>query len=90
MKSNRYTALVEEIFHSRYRTGQRAVAFERDDIVRSATKLGIEVPKNLGDLIYAFRYRQKLPLSISETAPEGETWIIRSASTDSHWLRMRR
>ena len=49
MKSNRYTAIVEEIFHSRYRTGQRAVAFERDDLVRSASKLGIEVPKNLGD-----------------------------------------
>lgn len=84
MKSNRYTAIVEEIFHSRYRTGQRAVAFERDDIIRSATKLGIEVPKNLGDLIYAFRYRQKLPLSISETAPDGETWIIRSAGTSKY------
>ena len=84
MKSNRYTAIVEETFHSRFRTGQRAVALERDDIVRSATKLGIEVPKNLGDLIYAFRYQQKLPLSISDTAPEGETWIIRSAGTSKY------
>ena len=41
--SSRYTALVEEIFHGRYRTGQREVAFAREDIVESAIKLGIEV-----------------------------------------------
>ena len=55
VKSNRYAAIVEEIFHARYRTGQREVAFEREDLVRSASKLGIEVPKN-----HLARYRQRL------------------------------
>ena len=32
VKSNRYAAIVEEIFHARYRTGQREVAFEREDL----------------------------------------------------------
>ena len=36
-------------------------------------------PRTLGDLIYSFRYRTELPASILSTAPEGETWIIRSA-----------
>ena len=53
--------------------------FERNDIATFASKLSIELPKNLGDLIYSFRYRTELPTSILEVAPEGETWIIRPA-----------
>ena len=41
--------------------------------------MNVELPKNLGDIIYSFRYRTDLPASILSTAPEGETWIIRSA-----------
>ena len=37
------------------------------------------MPRNLGDLVYSFRYRTELPASILEAAPEGETWIIRPA-----------
>jgi hypothetical protein len=40
--------------------------------------LKVDLPKNLGDLIYSFRYRANLPASILNTAPEGESWIIRS------------
>ena len=39
----------------------------------------ISLPKNLGDLIYSFRYRTALPEGILAQAPKGETWIIRSA-----------
>ena len=82
--SNRYVAILEDIFQTRYRTGQREVAFEREDIVESAAKLGIDRPRNLGDLIYTFRYRRELPESILRTAPLGETWIIRSAGTSRY------
>ena len=41
--------------------------------------MGIDLPRNLGDLIYSFRYRTVLPASILEVAPRGETWIIRPA-----------
>ena len=41
--------------------------------------MGIDLPKNLGDVIYSFRYRTDLPSSILTQAPEGETWIIRPA-----------
>ncbi len=84
MTNNRYAGIVQEIFHARYRTGQREVAFEREDIVRSAARLGIDAPKNLGDLIYTFRYRRELPRSILDKAPQGETWIIRSAGTSKY------
>ena len=55
------------------------MGFEREDIVTFASKLGIDLPKNLGDVIYTFRYRADLPSSILAEAPEGETWIIRPA-----------
>jgi hypothetical protein len=47
--------------------------------VRVAEELGIALPKNLGDLIYSFRYRTNLPAAIQERTPTGEAWIIRPA-----------
>lgn len=37
----------------------------------------IELPKNLGDLIYTFRYRGALPAAVSAKAPKGKLWVIR-------------
>ena len=75
---NRYSAIIEAIFSAKHRLGLRELDFEREDIITFAGKLGIALPKNLGDLIYTFRYRTELPTSIRTTAPEGEAWIIRS------------
>ncbi len=48
---NRYATIIEAIFQAGYRSGQRSVAFEREDIVAFASELKIALPKNLGDLI---------------------------------------
>lgn len=79
VKPNRYSAMIEAIFHASYRSGAEEVAFERDDFIRHARGLKIELPRNLGDIIYSFRYRTALPQSILDTAPSDKTWIIRSA-----------
>lgn len=76
-RSNRYTKLVESIFESKYRQGDTDVFFEREDLVNTAAKLGLVLPKNLGDVIYSFRYRVELPDSIRRNAPEGLEWVIR-------------
>lgn len=68
---------MERIFFWYYTDGAREVAFEREDMVRAAQELGIDLPKNLGDIPYTFRYRGMLPQSIRAKAPEGEDWIIR-------------
>jgi hypothetical protein len=47
--------------------------------VKFANNLGIDLPKNIGDLIYSFRYRAALPESIQSAAGKGKVWIIRSA-----------
>ena len=76
---NRYSAIIEAIFHGRYGAGDNSVEFHRDQITAVALSLGVAPPRNLGDVIYTFRYRQPLPTSIRATAPEGKTWIIRAA-----------
>ena len=39
----------------------------------------MKLPKNLGDVLYSFRYRVPLPDSILRKAPQGFEWIIRAA-----------
>ena len=76
---NRYAAIIGDIFEQRYYPGQCQVEFDRDDIVLAASKLDIPLPKNLGDVVYTFRYRSPLPIEVLEAAPKGQTWIIRPA-----------
>jgi hypothetical protein len=73
---NRYSRLIEEIFLKYYQPGAMEVTFERKDIEAAATKLKIILPKNLGDVIYSFRYRTPLPESITSKAREGYEWVI--------------
>jgi hypothetical protein len=73
---NRYSRLIEEIFFKFYQPGVTEVPFERIDIETAAAKLEIVLPKNLGDVIYSFRYRTQLPESIISKAVAGYEWII--------------
>lgn len=73
---NVYTAIIEKIFSLKYKAGIREIDFQRDELAKIAEDLNLD-PKNLGDLIYSFRYRAALPDSIQGKAGEGETWIIR-------------
>ncbi|MGB2807913.1 MAG: hypothetical protein WBC22_09240 [Sedimentisphaerales bacterium] len=76
-KKNRYTQLIERIFEKHYSDGVLEVPFEREDLVKTAAELNIKLPKNLGDIVYSFRYRAQLPDSIQSHASEGMEWIIR-------------
>jgi hypothetical protein len=80
--NNRYTQIIEHIFLKYYTDGADEVAFERRDIIETAERLGIALPKNLGDVLYSFRYRARLPESITSkvsVGKEGYQWIIRPA-----------
>ncbi len=76
-KPNRYQQIVEHIFFSHYKEGDLEVDFSREEFVSVAAELGLKLPKNLGDITYAFRYRIPLPDSIMAKAPQGQIWIIR-------------
>ena len=76
---NRYGQIIERIFLARYQEGAREIIFEREDLAVVAEEMQIKLPKNLGDVIYSFRYRASLPEAIQGRAAEGEAWIIRPA-----------
>lgn len=61
MTPNRYTQILERIFFAHYHAGDDVVAFAREEIESAAAELGIILPKNLGDVIYSFRFRTELP-----------------------------
>lgn len=85
---NRYQRIAEHIFLARYRPGARQVAFGREDLAAAADQLGLARPKNLGDVVYALRYRTQLPESISATAPPGQEWTIRGAGQAAYTFRL--
>jgi hypothetical protein len=76
ISESRYNALVKKIFFDRYKKGATEIAFARKDLESSAVKLGIVLPKNLGDVIYSIRYRTTMPEEILATQPKGMQWII--------------
>lgn len=77
MSKNRYSQLIEKVFEKYYVKGASEVPFKREDLIETAKELVIRLPKNLGDVIYSFRYRAELPDSIQKCASEGLEWIIR-------------
>jgi hypothetical protein len=79
VKSSRYKALIERIFQDRFQKGRSRLEFDRDELVSVAKELDIEVPKNLGDVIYSLRYRTEMPDAVLRTQPRGMEWIIEGA-----------
>lgn len=75
---NRYTQLIEDIFKSRYKAGDNRVEFIREDIETTASRLSIKLPKNLGDLIYSYKFRSALPESIRITSDNDKEWVIKN------------
>lgn len=75
---SRYSQLLEDIFARKHKPEMDKVSFEREELVEAAKRLNIKLPKNIGDVIYSFRYRVDLPESIRKSAPEGLEWVIRS------------
>lgn len=87
-KSSRYAEIVAEIFRKRYRHGDTRIPFGRDEFATVANEKAIELPKNLGDAIYSFKYRVPLPASIVDTAPTGYEWIIGGAGIAKYEFRL--
>ncbi len=86
--NNRYQKLIEKIFFDRFSSIEEDIYFEREDLECAAESLEIKLPKNLGDVIYALRYRLSLPDSILDTQPEGKEWIIEGAGRAKYVIKL--
>lgn len=85
---NRYSAIIAKVFENHYRPKLESFEFTRSEFEGVATGLGIQLPKNVGDLIYSFRYRNELPASILSTASKGREWIIEGAGRAKYRFRL--
>ena len=85
---NRYSAIIAKVFENHYLPKLDSFEFTRDEFEGVATGLGIQLPKNVGDLIYSFRYRNDLPASILSTASRGKEWIIEGAGRAKYRFRL--
>lgn len=85
---SRYHQLIEKIFFDGYAEGAREIAFERNDLKTAAKDLGIDLPDNLGDVLYSMRFRTAMPHRVVATEPEGLEWIIEMAGRSKYRFRL--
>ncbi len=76
---NRYQAIIARVFADHHAADVTEFEFTRDEFEAIAQSLGIVLPKNVGDVIYSFRYRSELPEIVRATAADGLEWIIEGA-----------
>ena len=81
---NQYALIIAYIFRAHYSEGLTAFTFEREEIVEAATALGLERPRNVGDVIYTFRFRKPFPAEILSKAPAGLEWMLRKVGRSQY------
>ncbi len=86
--SNRYKAIISAIFFDHWKKNSKEFEFARAEIKEQARQLRIELPDNLGDVPYSFRYRVPLPDEIINTQPKGMEWIIEGAGRSRYRFRL--
>jgi hypothetical protein len=86
--TSRYDALIEAVFFAHYKKGAGKVRFIREEFAPHARRLGIKLPKNLGDILYSYRFARKaLPQRILDTCGEGQEWVIQGAGAARYVFR---
>lgn len=83
-----YEAVMKDIFARLYKPGAEEFEFDREEIGATAARLKLKVPKNLGDVVYSYRYRRDLPKSILDTQPKELHWLILGAGDARYRFRL--
>jgi hypothetical protein len=86
----RYVQIIRRIFQDHWKEGLKEFEFDRQEISEVCKSLKIEPPKNLGDVVYTFRYRRSLPPEILSTQPKGRGWLILGAGDAKYRFRLNR
>jgi len=89
-KAARYAQIIEAIFRRYWKRGKTEFTFERDELAQVCRELKIDQPKNLGDVIYSFRYRRPLPKFILNTQPADRGWLILGQGDARYRFRLNR
>lgn len=87
-KGEQYVPIIAHIFLKYWKDGIERFEFHRNEIVEAAEALKVDRPGNLGDVIYAFKFRYPLPAEIVATAPKGKAWILEGAGLSRYRFRL--
>lgn len=87
-QSSLYDSLIARIFAKRRKGRATEFEFDRAEIEHAAAELGLRLPKNLGDLIYSYRYRKPLPQEVRATEPPGLEWAILPAGPAKYRFKL--
>lgn len=83
-----YDRIITEVFQAHYKKGLKSFEFKREELRETGNRLGVSVPKNLGDVLYSYRYRRALPEPIRQTCPSGMEWIITGVGSGRYAFRL--
>src|SRR4051812_18230581 len=86
--AEQYAPIISHVFGRYCAQDVQQFEFHRDELVDAAQHLGVERPDNLGDVIYAFKFRRALPAEITRTAPRGKAWILEGAGRSRYRFRL--
>lgn len=87
-RGSSYSAIMSRLFFGGYKPGVTEIPFSRDEITAAAEELKVPSPKNLGDVMYSYRYRKSLPRDVVATQPDGYEWIIEGAGDAKYIFRL--
>lgn len=87
-KEARYDAVVSELFRRHYKPKSKSFDFERTELLEIIQTLKLGSIKNLGDILYTYRFRGEFPASIRETASPGLEWAIKLAGRGRYKFRL--
>ena len=82
-----YDRIIEAVFLDHYKPGSMGFDFDRTELESTAGKLGLPV-KNLGDIVYSYRFRTRWPDVIAETATPEMAWRIDGAGKGKYRFRL--
>lgn len=85
-----YAKVIQAVFAKHFRKGMTEFEFERDDLIQVCKDNAIPQPKNIGDVVYSYRYRKQLPASILATQPTDRGWLILGAGDARYRFRLNR
>jgi hypothetical protein len=87
-KEARYDAIIAEIFKRHYKPNAKSFDFERTELAEIIKSLNLQTIKNLGDILYTYRFRREFPKEIRDRARPGLEWAIKLAGRGRYKFRL--
>jgi hypothetical protein len=84
-----YKLILTYLFFAHYDPKTKTTTpFHREEIVGAAAELGVDLPKNKGDVVYSQRFRADMPNKIAAVTPKGHEWRLESVGASRYQFKL--